>query len=313
MNYRILGSTGLKVSCISLGTVELGVNYGIQKPGEPNQPRRDEAVYLLQYAADNGINLFDTAPGYGNSEELLGHAIGSRSDCYIATKISIPVSADKPLQAGDLRRIVCSSLDSSSRALHRDVLDIVQIHNATTEVMNQGHITEALLNAKLSGKIRFIGVSVYGEEPALSAIKLGCFDVIQVAYSLLDQRMTQKVFPLAQESNIGIMNRSALLKGSLTERARWLPDELSELRTASENIKSRFNISWAQLPEFALRFCLSSNFIHTVLTGVSNRNELDTAISAANEGPLDEEKLHMAASFGMSDEKLLNPSHWPIP
>lgn len=313
MNYRILGRTGLKVSSISFGTVELGVDYGIQKPGKSNQPDRDEALYLLQYAADNGINLFDTAPGYGSSEELLGLAIGSRSDCYVTTKVSIPISNGKALKGPELLKKVYGSLEKSLRALQRDVLDIVQIHNATEEVMNQGDITEALFNARQSGKVRFIGVSVYGEEPALTAIRLGHFDVIQVAYNLLDQRMAQNVFPLGQASNIGIISRSALLKGALTERARWLPDELTELRQASERINSTYGISWDTLPQLAIRFCLSSKFIHTVLLGVSNNRELDIAISAALEGPLNEEKLNIAMNFAMNDENLLNPFYWSIP
>ena len=313
MNYRVLGRTGLKVSCISLGTVELGVDYGIRKPAEPNRPGRDEAVNLLRYAADNGVNLFDTAPGYGISEELLGIAIGPRSDCYIATKVSIPVTADKYSSATNLKSIVHLSLDSSLRALHRDVIDIVQIHNATTEVMNRREVTEALLNAKQSGKVRFIGVSVYGEESAMTAIQLGCFDVIQVAYNLLDQRMAQTVFPHARESNIGIISRSALLKGVLTERARWLPEELAELRMASERIIDAYGVSWDSLPLLALRFCISSDFVHSVLIGVSNRQELDMAIAAAKNGLLDDEKMKSAAIFAMNDETLLNPSFWPIP
>jgi aryl-alcohol dehydrogenase-like predicted oxidoreductase len=313
MDYRLLGRTGLKVSCISLGTVELGIDYGIQKPEGSTRPAKNEAIHLLQYAADSGINLFDTAPGYGNSEELIGLAISSRSDCYIATKVSIPFSADKHTQATDLKKLIYSSMENSLQALRRDVLDIVQIHNATTEVMNQGDITEALLNARQCGKVRFLGVSVYGEESAMTAIKLGCFDVIQVAYNLLDQRMARNVFPLGQLSNIGIINRSALLKGVLTERARWLPNELMELRQMSEKIINTYDISWDSLPLLALRFCLSSEFIHTVLLGVSNKHELDTAIHAALEGPLNDEKLSMAMNFAMHDEILLNPSYWSIP
>lgn len=313
MEYRLLGKTGLKVSCLSMGTVELGMDYGIREAGESNRPDRKEALYLLQYAADRGINLFDTAPGYGISEELIGEAIGTNQNCYIATKVSKPTVDRKMLTGEMLLRTVNTSLENSLRTLRCETIDIVQIHNATVEIIKQGEMTEVLKRARESGKIRFIGASVYGEEAALTAINSGYFDVIQVAYSLLDQRMALNVLPSARAAGVGIINRSALLKGALTYRAKWLPDELSLLRQASERIINTFGISWDTLPEIALRFCLSSEFVHTVLVGVISKQELDIAISTASKGALDKDKLKMKADFALQNESLLNPSYWSIP
>lgn len=313
MNYRLLGKTGLKVSCLSLGTVELGLDYGIKKAGKSNRPDSDEAIYLLQRAVDKGINLFDTAPAYGCSEELLGRAVGPRSDCYISTKVSIPALNGKVLDGEKLQRAISSSIDRSLHTLHREILDIVQIHNATEEIIKQGDMADILLKARESGKIRFIGASVYGEEAALTAINVGCFDTVQIAYSLLDQRMAQRVFPAAKKAGVGIINRSSLLKGVLSSRAKWLPMELKTFKEASERIISSFGISWDTLSQSAIRFCLSSEFIHTVLVGAANEQELDSAIKAAFEGLLDMDQLGMAKNFAMYEETLLNPSYWPLP
>lgn len=312
MKYNLLGRTGLKVSALSLGTVELGMDYGIKKSERSNRPDADDAINIIRCAVDMGINFFDTAPDYGTSERLLGEAIGSRTDCYIATKVSIPDSNGKQLTGRRLKQEVNSSLEKSLRALCREALDIVQVHNATEEVIKQGEITEVLLKAQEAGKVRFIGASVYGEEAASAVINDGAFDVIQVAYSLLDQRMARHVLPLAKASQVGVMNRSALLKGVLTTRAKWLPDELSALRYASERVINTFGISWDALPETALRFCLSSGFIHTVLVGINSRQELERAISAASENPLDENRLKMAEELGLDDETIVNPSYWAI-
>lgn len=313
MKYRILGNTGLRVSSISLGTVELGMEYGIQKPGQLNRPDRNEAIYLLQYAVDKGVNLFDTASSYGVSEELIGEAIGSQPDCYIATKALMPVINGKFLTGVRLKQEIDNSIEKSLNSLRREVIDIVQIHNATAEILKQGDIIDALLNTRKTGKIRFIGVSVYKEEEALAAVRLGCFDVIQAAYNILDQRMAQHAFLSANEAGVGIISRSALLKGALTSRANWLPSGLKDLCNASQGIISAFNISWEDLPQFAIRFCLSSEFVHTVLIGASNKKEIDIAINAALEGPLDDEKLRLAYGFALQDEFMLNPSYWPIP
>ena len=70
MPMRTLGRTGLEVSAFALGTVELGLDYGIQAPGHSGRPVREDAIRLVHYALDAGINLIDTARAYGNSEEL---------------------------------------------------------------------------------------------------------------------------------------------------------------------------------------------------------------------------------------------------
>jgi aryl-alcohol dehydrogenase-like predicted oxidoreductase len=310
---KSFGRTGLVVSQVSLGTVALGLDYGIELPHEPRRPNEKDAIRLLQQAADEGINLFDTAPAYGDSERLLGLALGRRPGCYIATKVSIPVDADgKMFHGAPLREAVRTSLGNSLRNVGRDVLDIVQIHNATPEVIARGEIAEALREAQSEGKVRFLGASVYGEEAALAAIEAGCFDALQVAYNLLDQRMARRVFPTASRAGVGIIVRSALLKGALTEKAKFLPRELERLRSASEQARDRLAGSWGNLPGVALRFCLSAPDVATVLVGATTRKEVELGLLAANYGPLSAEQLDQTSSLALTDEHLLNPSYWSM-
>ncbi len=312
MEYRLLGKTGLKVSALSLGTVELGVEYGIRKSDQSNRPSKNEAIHIIRSAVDMGINLFDTAPNYGTSESLLGEAIGPQADCYIATKVNIPGNNGVQLKGSELKKAVSKSIEQSLRNLKREVIDIVQIHNATEKVIKQGEITEALLKAQEDGKVRFIGASVYGESNALSVIHDGSYHVIQAAYSMLDQRLAGNVLPLARNQKIGVISRSALLKGVLTTRAQWLPDELAALRTASERVVNMFGISWDTLSETALRFCLSSELINTVLVGVNSREELESAVNAVEGNMFNETMLRAAEGLGLDDETLVNPSYWSI-
>ena len=141
MRYRQLGRTGLQVSRLALGTVSLGAAYGIPVPGEFGRPAEADAIRILEYAVDSGINLFDTAPAYGDSEQLIGKALKNRPDCCIATKIAIPLdAAGRPLGGNALRHNVVESLEASLCALQRDCLDIVQVHNATIEVIHRGEL-----------------------------------------------------------------------------------------------------------------------------------------------------------------------------
>ena len=313
MEYRELGRTGLRVSALSLGTVELGLDYGIPVPNDYGKPSRKEAIEIIEYAVDSGINLFDTAAGYGESEILLGEALYHHPDCYIVTKVNIPQNdSGELLTPSEFNRQVRQSLDNSLRLLQRDTIDIMQIHNATSEIIENSEMIAILNLAKEEGKVRFIGASVYGEKAALSAVQSGWIDVIQVAFNLLDQRMSETVFAAAKKAGIGVIVRSAFLKGALTKKGRFLPDELSELRDQVERVVDRLGITWEELPEFALRFCLSVPEISTVLIGTRTREELDYSIGTADSGALSGGLLDTAKGLGISEEQILNPSYWPI-
>lgn len=307
MKYRELGKTGLKVSAISLGTVSLGIDYGINAPGQYGRPDELSAIRLLRQAAERGITLIDTAPTYGTSERLVGCALGANPRSIVATKIK--PRPDSP----DVRAEIDSSLKASRLALGRETLDIVQIHNTTIEMLARGEVTQALVDAKRRGEVRFIGASVYVEEAAMAAVECGQFDVIQIAFNVLDQRMAAKVLPAADKAGIGVMVRSALLKGALTPKAQWLPGSLERLRTAAERARDLLaDGSWEALPKEAMRFCLSFPSVASVLTGARTLAELDEAIQAEAEGPLSDHLLDQTAGIALDEEELLNPSYWPM-
>ena len=307
MKYINLGKTGIKVSRLGLGTVELGLDYGISKSSDFNKPDEKDSIYLLHKSADLGINLFDTAPSYGNSEELLGKAFTNKKNCIIATKVNIPPKGE------DYEKFILASLIRSRKKLQKKYLDIVQVHNATSNTFSNTDLFEILMKEKQKGNIRFIGASVYEPENALAAINSRMIDVLQIAYNILDQRMEEKVLGKAKSKGIGILSRSVFLKGVLTERVTHLPKSCEPLKKAAENIKIKMKLSsWQDLSNFALRFALSNPGIDSVLVGVSNEVELDFALNAFNKGRLDNNKLELAYQFKMNDNFCLNPSNWEI-
>ena len=89
MNYRRLGRTGLQVSEIGLGTVELALDYGVPVAGEHLRPPEEQAARLLNRALDLGVTFIDTARSYGASEEIIGRALkGRRSEYVLASKLA---------------------------------------------------------------------------------------------------------------------------------------------------------------------------------------------------------------------------------
>ena len=307
MKYSELGKTGIQVSRLGLGTVELGRDYGINKPADLGKPDEASAINLLHKAADAGINLFDTAPSYGSSEELLGKAFKNRKNCIIATKVNIPQEGE------DAADFIRASVTQSRRNLRRKCLDVVQVHNATSDTFLHSDIFKILREEKAAGTIRFIGASVYEPENALAAIDSGMVDVLQIAYNVLDQRMAEKVLEKAEAAEVGIIGRSVYLKGVLTDRAQYLPERCAPLRDATESIKRKLNLtSWTDLSRFALRFAISNPRIDSVLVGVRTEAELDFALDTLNRGNLSTNELDLAYPCMMTDNFWLNPSNWGI-
>lgn len=314
MKYNLLGNTDLKISALSMGTVALGTEYGINMPGGAGKPVEREALKLLHHAREKGLNFFDTAPAYGNSEYLVGKALGNCDDCIVATKISIPLDQNGKILSGKaLKERLTRSIDNSLAALKRDILDIVQIHNATREVINRGELTEALLYQQKQGKIRFLGASVYEEDNAMVLIEDGHFAMLQVAYSILDQRMEKAVIPAAVKAGVGIIARSVYLKGVLSPRAQHLPAELKPLQLAADQARRFFSSTWDEMPRYALRFALTNRNISAALVGPATIEELDVALEALEAGPLEPELAKKAQSLGLDDDGLINPANWSLP
>jgi aryl-alcohol dehydrogenase-like predicted oxidoreductase len=313
VKQRTLGRTGLTVSALALGTVELGIEYGIALPGESGRPSQDEANRLVHAAIDGGINLIDTARAYGESESVLGIALqGRRDKVVLATKVGTELPDRSVPQGDDLRKLMETSLDTSLRNLQTDYVDIWQIHNVTQPLLDQVDIlAEVFDKARQAGKIRSTGGSTYGTEMPLKSIEANVFDMLQVTYSVLDQRLVDEVFPAAKAANIGIIVRSILLKGVLTSRGDYLPDNLAVLRDRSREFRrliseARLNASAVQA---AIAFGLGNEYIDSVLVGLRSLEELHEALGAADL-ELSKELWSAMAALRLDDEDLLNPSTW---
>jgi len=304
MKYRVLGKTGLKVSSIGFGSAELGMNYGINVPGKYGKPDKETAKKILHKALDSGINLFDTAPGYGDSESLLGSFISSEK-CYIATKINIAKSDNAVVG------YIEDAIEKSLKNLKREHIDILQIHNTTFDAGEQEYVLEILANLREKGLVRFIGVSVYGVKDAIAAIKKDFFDVVQIAYSILDQRMLEEVMPEIHKNSIGVISRSAYFRGMLTNKIIYLNDDWRFLKNAVQKIKNRININnWNDLSKLALKFCLSTEGIDSVLIGIHNIDELEFAVETEKEEILSNDILKKLFTLGIKDDYWVEPLNW---
>jgi aryl-alcohol dehydrogenase-like predicted oxidoreductase len=293
---RRLGRTGLEVSEISLGTVELGMAYGI----EASKPTESEAASLLHEALDLGINLLDTARACGDAQAIIGRNLSQRRNEYIL------LSKVQAGRQGDVRSMVERSL----RELRTDRIEIMLVH-CGHDARPDADTISALIDYKSAGKLRHLGAGVYGEHAALSAMEAEWCDCLEIAYSALDRRPEPTILKRAVERDTGVIARSVLLKGALTPRSSVLPDAFRPLTDEVAHMLAVLDGDATDLPGYAYRYVLSQPAIGSALVGTSRIGELKAAIASAQKGPLDGGAIAQIRSLPALGEEWLNPGRWP--
>ena len=213
MNWlRPLGATGLKVSALGLGTVKLGRNQGVRYPEQFEIPDRRHAAALLAQAQELGINLIDTAPAYGESEERLGSLLeGSRDQWVICSKVGeefFDGKSNHDFSPAHTR----GSVERSLRRLRTDVLDIVLVHSNGDDlhIIREMDTLQTLADLKQAGLIRAYGMSTKTIAGGLAAVAL-C-DVLMLTYNLGDQEQSP-VLAACAAANKGVLIKKALAGG----------------------------------------------------------------------------------------------------
>lgn len=210
--HRPLGSTGLRVSPLGLGTVKLGRDQGVKYPNGFTIPDDREAQMLLKLARDLGINLIDTAPAYGTSEERLGPLLrGQRHEWVIVSKVG------EEFEGGQSRHDFSAehtrlSVERSLKRLETDFIDLVLVHSDGNDlaVLNDSGVYQALAELKQQGKIRGYGFSGKTVEGGLLALREG--DCAMVTYNLNEQR-ERPVLDYAARHGKAILVKKALASG----------------------------------------------------------------------------------------------------
>lgn len=311
MIRRPLGKTGIEVSEVAFGGVEIGMPYGIGIKSGNDMLSETEAIHLLHAALDSGINFFDTARMYGNSENIMGMAFKkSRSEVVIGTKCrhlrdsngAIPVDSK-------LKKLIVSSLHESLEALQTDYVDLFMLHQADLEILGNEVISSIFSNLKKSGKCRATGVSTYSVEETQKAIETGTWDVIQLPFNLMDQRQ-EAVFSLASQKGVGIVIRSVLLKGLLSDRGKGLHTALAAVEKHINCYDELLEGTNYNLSTLATKFALSFPEVSSILVGIDRPEYLFKSLEAANGIYLNNPQLARAKELAYPDPVFLNLPYW---
>ncbi|MGE3803312.1 MAG: aldo/keto reductase [Gemmataceae bacterium] len=294
MRHRTLGRTGLQVPELGFGAL-FASSLG---------PGFEESRRAVCRAVEQGIVYFDTAPAYANSEEILGSILREvKTPLIVSTKLGGRPQPFDPRDPAQLRQSVQESL----RLLRRDVIDVLFVHEPDRPQQYAwwsdpeavyGPVIDVLDELKQQGTIRFTGLGGTTLAEMTHCMNSGRFDVVLTAfnYSALFREATHEVLPAAQHLGMGIVLGSTLQQGALGRRydevVRSKPAWLSLPRQQQFLAFYRFlDETGLSSVELCLRFALSNPEIGTVLIGPKTAAHVDSAVAAAEKGPLPADML----------------------
>lgn len=287
MKYRRLGRTGLEVSELGLGTVELGQDWGIEVPGECGCPQEADAIALLHRAVDLGVNFFDTARVYGKSEERIGRFLKNLGPGNAKVHVATKVYMNKRQGLRAMRAEMVGCLERSLEVLDVECVDLVQLHSARIEDIADSTAWEVLDKARDQGKLRYIGATHYDAEAAAAAVECGAYDAIQPTYNPAIF-WAGPVIDLAAEKDVGVIIKTPLLKGTFSYKREHLDGD----RVGTREVVERFRFlerSDQTLPQACIRYCLARPGTSTVIAGTQRTRHLEENVEAVAGGLLPEE------------------------
>lgn len=298
-----------------MGTVQLGLDYGAAN--RTGKPALATALKLVQRAAASGIQQFDTARAYGDSEARLGEALAGRKAVRAITKLSPLDRLARDATRAEVRAAVDESIDVSRASLRRDRLDCLLLHRAQHMWAHQGWIWERLIERLEEGAVLSLGVSVQSPIEALAA--LACPDVVhlQLPFNLLDWRWLEDGFQtcLAARPGVTVHARSVYLQGILAvhDPDVWPKVEGVDASAMVRMIATLTEVFDRETPaDLCMAYARGQSWIDGVVVGLESEEQLEDNLRLSVKPPLTPEQCaSVAARIPRVPVALLNPAAWP--
>lgn len=304
MQHRTLGSTGLRVSAVGIGTWGLGGDLWRDLDAAEGQR-------ALICAIESGVNLVDTALiyGYGQSEQLVGSAIrdmGVRDECVVASKVPPknarwPADPAVPLDQVFPADYVQRSVEDSLRNLKAEVIGVEQLHVWRDEWLDSSYWPE--LRATMQrmireGKVLHWGISVNDHQPdsALRILEDPLIESVQVIYNIFDRSAEAALLERATEHEVGVLARcpfdEGALVGAITAESQFHPDDFrsryfrgnrkAQAAERADRLRPLLGDEASSLAELALRFCLSRSEVSSVIPGMRRPDHVRSNVAVGD-------------------------------
>jgi len=309
MQSRTFGKSDWSVSEIGFGGWAIGGNWGPQAD--------DDSVAALHRALDLGVNLIDTAAGYGNghSERLIGKVRRERGAEGVRVATKTPPEGPGPWPPSPycdarvryseayLRR----NIEERLRNLGTDALDLLQLHTWTRAWNAQPEPLLVLRKLQAEGKLRTIGISTpeHDQNCCIDLMRAGLVDAVQVIYNLFEQEPAAELLPVAAATGTAVIVRVVFDEGVLTGKYRgetlfpegdfrrryFAGDRLERAVRRVDAIREAIAPLKRPMPEVALRFALDHPAVSTVIPGIRTVAQAEANVAVSDSPPLPPE-LH---------------------
>jgi aryl-alcohol dehydrogenase-like predicted oxidoreductase len=282
---------------VGLGTVQFGLDYGVSNDKGRTPP--EEAEQILDFAASAGVQILDTSPSYGCSEQVLGAGAGRAEQFRVVTKTR-PNVADA--------RALTDDLEGSLQRLDRSSVYGLLVHRCADLLSDRGAALYAeLVRLKESELVKKIGVSVYNAVEIDAVLEKYSVDIIQVPISVLDQRLlTSGHLRKIKELGIEVHARSVFLQGLLLMHPDHLPLRMKPLDEYLRSYRQYLAERGLTPVEAALNFVLQLPEIDVVVCGVNTLSQFAEIVNAARTSV----NTMGWEMFANDEERFWNPTMW---
>jgi aryl-alcohol dehydrogenase-like predicted oxidoreductase len=305
---------GYDVSRLGLGTVQFGVDYGVNNPS--GRVPRSEVRSILETALERGVSFLDTSRIYGASEEVLGttmRELGAQDSSIVCTKLDLPEDY-RELSDSALLQATKDCVHTSLNALKLDCIPFYLTHRAEYKHYRDGIIWHCLRELQDEGLLQHLGASV-GTDPdeARQYLADSSVEMLQIPYNALDTRWVRSgVLTEAQEKGVGVVTRSCYLQGLLLMGAHRVPRRLAYAREYVERLESLAAELSLPVKELAFRYVFSTSTVHTTVLGVDSTQQFRENLALAERPALPGDVVRrVQQAFADVPETVVNPALWP--
>lgn len=301
---------GLDITILSLGTVQLGLNYGIHN--DSGKPSQETAFRILDEAMNAGINTLDTAAGYGNSEEVIGawlKTVPEEKRPFIVTKAAKLDHSSLEALRTDLQNRVATS----KARLGLSQLPMLMLHNCDDYLCDKENIKLVFDELKASGDILYSGISAYSNHDYGELAASG-FDAVQIPINIFDWGQIENGgLQKLKESGMMIFVRSVYLQGLVFQDPAVIPERMAfckDTLVKFRNLCEKYRLSPAIL---ALSYALSLPGVTSLVLGSETVEQVRQNARLLNEAVslTPEQMAEIRENFLDTDIRILNPSMWP--
>jgi aryl-alcohol dehydrogenase-like predicted oxidoreductase len=304
----------MRISKLTLGTAQLGLNYGIANL--KGKPDFKTSLEILNYSWNNGINAFDTALAYGNSEEILGTFINSLAkekleDIVIISKLP-RIEIKNKISFDVLYKYVKEKINQSLSNLNLNSIPIYLLHHAEDIYLKNGLVIECLKQIKEEGLIQKIGISIYNSKEAEASLNFKEIEVIQLPINIFNLKLFKTgILNKLNKRDFTIFARSIFLQGLFFLPPDQLPQDLKIAKKYLHIVHKISKDYQIEIADLAALFIRDIPGISSLVIGAESIDQVKNNVRILKKESISSEiRQIILEKFSNIPEKVVNPYLW---